>query len=362
MAARALMPFLPATNWSPSGYLCGGYYLDLATGKPHTCVAEAAFGEGARTSNRLEFVSFRSERFTVDALGYRNPTLSMLKPRIILFGSSFSLGLSLNDEETFAARLNERLGPVVFNAARVLSLELSADPILRGAEAAGVRSGWVLLEMTGRTGYGYAGPKPPSRRERVNAMAPGIQVVRRMMVNPYALVQTASFINLRLQNDRVLPNPDRGVFVVQTLRGGRRILAYRDDVSFTENPVGTESTAESVNALARELTAHGFRLAVVLIPPAYSVYRPLLEREKTGDPGGDYAAELSERIAGFGVPVFNALPALRRAAVSELVNDRLVYWPDDAHWNPAGVRVVAGQVAPWLKGLPGILKDNDAVQ
>ena len=359
--ARAVLPFLPAHLWSPAGYLCGGAYLFLPTGKPHTCVAIAAFGEGARTANRLDFLSFRRETFTVDALGYRNPPLSSLHPRIILFGSSFSLGLSLSDDETLAAQLNQRLGPVVFNASQVLSPALSIDPIMKAAHAAGLTHGLVLLETISRIPYTYAPSRPPSLRDRVNEAAPSVQVFRRLLINPFALVRITSLLNMRIQNDQILPNPDRQIFTETGLRGGRRMLVYRDDFSFTTKPAPVQLTAESIKTLHHDLKANGFKLAVIVVPPAYAVYWPLLADPQPGDdPGAQYAASLASAVADAGIPVFNALPPLREAASAELPKGRLVYWPDDAHWNPTGVSVVAGQVAPWLKSLAGL--DQDALQ
>jgi len=342
MLARAAAPLLPAGPWSPSGYQCGSYYLFLPSDHAHSCTADAAFGEGARVANRLDFVHFRREKFTVDARGYRNLP-SGRKPGIILFGSSFSLGLSLNDEDTLSAQLSRRLPNAVYNASNVLNRDFSAEPLTRAAASLNVHNGWVLLEVLNRSPYGY-GPPPRSTR------AP-FQSVERRFKNPFALTRISSLLNMRLQNDVLLPNPDKFRFPEEELADGRHMLFYIDDKNFFLHPADPRPTAEAVEHLRDELARAGFKLAVVLVPTGYTVYYPLLRDAPGPDTGAAYMASLARQLSGAGVPAFNCLPLLRSAA-----EHTQVYWPDDAHWNPQGVETVANSLAPWLRSL------TDAVQ
>jgi hypothetical protein len=346
------MPFLPSGPWSPSGYHCASYYLLLALGSQHGCVAQAAFGEGARVANRLDFVSYRSEKFTVDARGYRNPPLAQLTPKVILAGSSFSLGLSLNDGDTLAGQLNRRLGPVVYNASKVLNPALSAGLAIESAREIGMERGWVLLELLNRAAYQYAGPQAgvaAGFRARILRAAAPLQSFERRVKDPFALSRLTAMVNMRLQNDSLLPNPDRWRFAEEELSNGRRMLFYLDDVKFFAAPHGLEETVQSVTRIREDLLKRNLRLAVVLIPSGYSVYWPLLRNGGSGvDSGEAYMTALAGQLDASGIPVLNCLPRLREAAARELAGGGLVYWPDDAHWNPKGVAVAADAIAPWL--------------
>jgi hypothetical protein len=108
--ARGVVGWLPAGPWSPSGYQCGS------------------------------FAPFRREKFTVDERGYRNLPAEG-KARMILFGSSFSLGLALNDEDTLSAQLSRQLGYTIYNASDVLSHSLTAGPVSRAAQAVNMEKG-----------------------------------------------------------------------------------------------------------------------------------------------------------------------------------------------------------------------------
>jgi len=351
VAVRLALPFFPSESWSESGYHCAMYHAFLPLGVSHTCVAGKAFGEGARVANRLDFVSFRSEKFTVDARGYRNPPLAQMRPRVILLGSSFSLGLSLNDEDTIAAQLNRRLGPVVYNASKVLNRDLSAEPLVETAHEIGMERGWVLLELINRGAYSYQPAAPHSRFAAILDRAAPLQSFQRRLKDPFALSRITALINMRIADDRVLPNPDRWRFPEEELINGRHMLFYVDDRNFALNPESPQITVESVAHLRDELRRRGLRLAVMLVPNGYTVYWPLLRERRGDDRGGRYFTELSEGLASRAIPAFNCLPRLRAAAGRELAGNRLVYWPDDAHWNPEGVSVAAEGLAPWLGGL-----------
>jgi hypothetical protein len=348
MVARVAVAFLPAGPWSPSGYHCGSYFLFLPASRPHTCIADAAYGEGTRVANRLDFLEYRREKFTVDARGYRNLPMPGT-PRVILFGSSFSLGMSLSDEDTIGAKLARESGQVIYNASNVLHTDFSVEPILRAAESLQMPKGLVLVDILDRKSYSYV-PGAPLQRP-----AP-FQSLERRIRNPFAITRVASLLNMRLQNDWLFPNPDRFRFPEEELKNGRHMLFYLDDKNFFETATDPGPTAETIAHVRDDLAKHGLKLAVMLVPTGYTVYYPLFRVKSGADVGSQYMAGLAEQLTVAGIPVFNCLPVLRAAAARELESGRLVYWPDDTHWNPAGVQVTARALAPWLRSL------TDAVQ
>ncbi|HWE50627.1 MAG TPA: hypothetical protein VG273_12590 [Bryobacteraceae bacterium] len=358
---RAAVPWLPAGPWSPSGYQCGSYYLFLPLGRTHSCTAEAAFGEEARVTNRLEFSTFRRERFTVDEHGYRNDSLNEAgKPRVILFGSSFSLGLSLSDEDTLSAQLTRRLGYTVYNASDVLNPVLSAGPLTRAAKAINMEKGWVLLELLDRAPYYWAQTSAPTFRQRLkqqarDTLAP-LQSVERRMRNPYVVTRVSTMLNKHFENNVVLPNASTPFAPEEVLTNSRHMLFYIEDEKFFEKPADPRLTVNAVVRLREDLAREGLKLAVMLMPSGYTVYYPMFREGSGADGGGVYMEVLREQLNGAGVHVYNCLPVLREEAARELAQNRLIFWPDDAHWNPRGVAAVANALTPWLRSL------TDAVQ
>ena len=86
----------------------------------------------------------------------------------------------------------------------------------------------------------------------------------------------------------------------------------------------------------------GFQLKVVLVPDKSTVYGPLLAEPLPSADGAarfldDLAADLQDR----GVNTVSLVGPLRQAAASGLDRGEYVYWRDDTHWNPRGIRIAA---------------------
>jgi lysophospholipase L1-like esterase len=97
--------------------------------------------------------------FRTDALGHRGPTISLKKPpgtfRVIVLGSSNTMGHGVDDEETYARRLeawlNERAGQG--RRIEVVNLAVSGDSptqrLLRlQLEADALEPDWILADVT----------------------------------------------------------------------------------------------------------------------------------------------------------------------------------------------------------------------
>jgi hypothetical protein len=218
----------------------------------------------------------------------------------------------------------------------------------------------VLLEVLNRASYSWASTTPETSRSRLqrqltDAAAP-LQNVERRIKNPYPVTRVSVMLNAHIENDAVLPNPGSYLFPEGALAGGRHMLLYSDDRNFFRKPADPKLTSDAVIRLRADLTHDGLKLAVMLLTTGYSVYYPLLRDKPDADTGSAYMASLQSQLTSAGVAVYNCLPLLRAAAARELKQGRLIYWPDDEHWNPRGVKIVAGALAPWLLPL------TDAVQ
>jgi hypothetical protein len=280
------------------------------------------------------------------------------KPQAVYFGSSFGLGLGLNDEETFTAQVNRQLGPIIYNASQIFDTFLSADRFTLMARETGMEHGWIVVEILNRGSFKYT---PPSRSrlkddyraihdELLRSMVP-IVSVRRRIINPYALTRESSLLNMRLEDGRILPNPFHDLYSEEQLITGRKVLMFSDDKQFSQRPDSPNITADALLLLRDELERRGYRLAVILLPNSYSVYYPLLRNHETPDASVQYMLDLSLRLSAGGVEALNLLPEMRAAARSELNRDRMIYFSDDAHWNALGCRIAAHAAAEWLQPL-----------
>lgn len=318
------------------------------------------YGNLAAIGNQLDLREYHRVVFTTDSLGYHNPPglAASGDVAVLLFGSSFSAGTEVNDDEHFAPQLSRLIGRGVYNAApdgAVPSVVLALARQLR------LREGVVIYEH-------YEGRAPPP----LLAAPPGVESVRcRFVLGPWSTPHRCAALSrwwLRVKhsplnvfaarahrivrNDRWLPND-------AAYRVARAPLTTGDDMLFHAvrrqgdvRPV--EPMVEYGAWLAEQLAPHHLSVLVVLLPDKYTVYKPLLAvpaPEAANVPGAEYLARVERELRARGVPVVNLTEPLRQAARAALPSHRYIYWRDDTHWNVAGVRVAAEAVAPTLRRL-----------
>ena len=128
---------------------------------------------------------------------------------------------------------------------------------------------------------------------------------------------------------------------------GKRFLFYVPAVKamrWTRAERKPELIAQGIQYVADLLKQRGITLVVVLIPDKEQTYRDWLpDRLRTGPPGlaPSCLFDIEEELKGSDVRVVNLLPLFRDLASK----DRLLYWPDDTHWNPEGID--AAVAATW---------------
>lgn len=112
---------------------------------------------------------------------------------------------------------------------------------------------------------------------------------------------------------------------------------------------GVMANLTAIEALARE--SLGARMALVLVPRSYQYTdreSPLDPEAPLHEPLGPYVTEpfryFEEAASRLPYPVLSLLPAFRDSATFPL------YLVDDPHWNTAGSRLAAAEVATWLSG------------
>lgn len=120
---------------------------------------------------------------------------------------------------------------------------------------------------------------------------------------------------------------------------GKRFLFYvpaAKAMRWTRAERKPELMAEAILYVADILKERGSKLVVVLIPDKEQTYRDWLPARLRDEPPGlapSCLLDIEDALKGSDVTVVNLLPVFRELASK----DRLLYWPDDTHWNPEGI-------------------------
>jgi len=310
-----------------------------------------SYGDLAALGNFPALRQYRVERFTTDALGFRNPP-RILNEEIsaILTGDSFVVGSGVNDDETLSSRLTTSMGCVVYNAGSDAG-RVVPDEILSVARRLNLRSRLVIRLYTD----GAAVPVPPTRREiaavRLIGRLPADVRAVAGKVRGFLTVSPLQSLSGRawkaIDNGRILPNKYADNVVRATLVNG-------DTMLFQATRVDNFHRRRDLSLgywrwLREDLSKAGFDLFVVLVPGKYEVYRPFLVDPQPLSPGaGDYLNRLERALRAMDVPVLNLTPFLSGEAARSLQRGKYLYWLDDNHWNAQGTALAAAAIrAQW---------------
>ena len=310
-----------------------------------------SYGDLAALGNMPELRQYRSEVFTTDALGFRNPPGAWSRPpAAIVVGDSFVVGSGVSDDETVTSRLGALLGCPVYNAG---GIDPDPDRLLALARKLNLDRGLVIHQFA----EDFEMPAAPSEARRryqkaLAALGPEVgsfvgRVRGMLTISP---LQIASEHALKAwENGRILPNR----YVGRVVRGR---LASGDSMLFLSYFFGKFHQKREVPTaywtwLQKELRAGGLELAVVIVPSGYRVYRPFLvePKPKPGEAVDDYPGRVEDDLRRAGIPALNLTAPLSAAAAKGLQEKQYLYWRDDIHWNVQGTEVAAQAIRDGLR-------------
>jgi acetyltransferase AlgX (SGNH hydrolase-like protein) len=350
-----VLRFLPAAWFDP-------HPIDLATARPsrHSTftpnfdeVFEHWEGDGALEANLPATERRTSYRITVDSLGFRrNPFASPTESPDVLFllGRSFLIGAALADEETLPAAFTQASGLDAYNGAGVQSPE-DLDWLLKRLPRKPWMAVLVLVEDD------RLSPPPSSDESQAARVARRYPVLDRVSQDVRAFwrrwpASPLEILSRRLlksvSDDEILPNSGLHGGRQLQLPDGRPMLFRLYEVRTAQNG----RTSEDADRLARyaawwrdELARRGMNTWVLLLPSRYTVYGPWLEGGEARNSVvriEEYMYELNRQIRDHGIPTLNALPIYRASVEEQLETGELLFYREDNHWNPRGVRLIAG--------------------
>ena len=312
----------------------------------------AIYGDLAALGNLPADRVYRPETFTTDKLGYRNPPELAEQGGVdaILIGSSFARGAGVSDEDMPSAAISRATGRRVYNAADDLTAYASVDRIKALAGELRMNGGWVIVEQPDR----FDVPQVADRHDDQCTRALG-RIGLRSYCAPVSwyIYQSALKVEAQkavraLEDDRVLPNRLAANVVQRELPDGSPVLLDPVDLERANSYHSEAGSVAFYAQLRRELAAMNLKLLVVLVPNKHTVYGDLLKQVGDPPPNTDFLARLQAGLAGEQIPVVNLTDRFRAAAAAGLPNKQYVFWLDDDHWSPEGIRLGADAVnAVW---------------
>jgi hypothetical protein len=311
-----------------------------------------SYGDLSNLANLPDYRVWRRETFTTDKLGFRNPPdlVDSGKVKAILIGDSFAAGSGVPDRQTLSAQLSRR-GIITYNVA---PLRFDAKGMQAMASRLRMDEGWILFQHATGLRYVYL----------ENAM--GTWVVPRDHESPTFFsrfeynLRTPTF-PLRImadrflkswQDDRWLTNPYKNQVEVRRLKNNDTMLFFPGEVLEPTLPQNVLDSIDKMVAIYRGLNeglrSTRLRLRVVLVPDRFSAYAHLLATGAWTGGMPPYNQELDRRLRAAGVSVINLYGVIRARATADFPNFEYLYWRDDTHWNAAGIRVSAEEIARQL--------------
>jgi len=314
------------------------------------------YGDLAFVSHVPELRRERPQVFSTDGYGYRNPPGRELGPwHVLALGDSMMAGAGLSDSETLPAVLEELLGREVYNAAGPAFGDVVREERLRAAPPrfvllqsieryvvasastmALVRGGVPASGAVARVPPALTAPARPFTRERFSSAFSAATHYGALL---------ASTLHWRLLGS--LETPDCFVGT-----DGRTLFSIEEIGHRSAPPeqLGIEHSIAAVAVLRDWFAAQGSQVVYVLVPDKATVYPELVPGrfDSRLRPPSSFVDAMHARLEALGVPYVDLHSAFvaDRAAGGEPL-----YWPDDTHWSPHGVRVAARATAERLREL-----------
>ncbi len=310
------------------------------------------YGDLAALGNLRALREYRSETFTTDAYGYRNPP-AFTRPAAVLVGSSFAAGAGVSDDETPAAQLSAVHGQPVFNSAGTQSY---VEDLLSLTHRLGLRGGVVIYEALERVKFPAEAPVLPWKRPATVCSrlfpVPGLRsacadwstrLSRFQKVSPLKILAQRAY--RALENDDVLPNTLARRNVIRARLGnGDPMLFLSEEVADAGEQRSEDEAVRYFTWLQGLVRQQDLGLLVVLVPDKYTVYSPLIAGHEGPPADPAYLERLELGLHANGIAVVNLAPAFRAAAARDLARGIYIYWRDDSHWNARGIALAATEI------------------
>lgn len=329
--------------------------------KPNEQFESVVYGDLARTALLPRFRMHRTEQFTTDAYGFRNPPAPAgTAYPVVVVGDSNIVGSGSTNEHTFTADLERLLGVPVYNYGADGFRNVAAffrDPRFRQSPPAvlvwqrvehkiwGPEFAELIRQIKAEEGQEDA--EPPPRLSFRRRLSPRLQrTLAEMHVRSFwreAAILTAATIRYALWGKL------NSSVVAATDARGTPWLFHEEEISCllrTAETGGLPKAIDSVAALQEICRRRGIQLVFLPLPDKANMYRDLLSPSYGQAAIQDgFLSHLVQGVRGRGVPVVDLASAYRAA---RRASPHWLYWPDDTHWSPLGMELAAQETARLL--------------
>ncbi len=305
--------------------------------------------------------------FSTNSLGLRGPEISKEKrpgeQRVLLVGDSFTWGYGVNDNQTFAARLEQLLEGVKVINLGVTAYGLEQEYRYLQSEGLSYNPDLVVINICAndiedyhpKNGLGSGFPLPP--RKALNASDPNSSLplkTKKFLGEKSALY---SFVIGRVNSDRRLLRFLVRIGVKEKLEGYESLDANLRPALRKYPPslqAGLEQSYETL-LMIKELTdSHKIPLLLAMIPgktqfsrESLAQFISYLDYEEDDFEVDKVDRLLREFASKHGIEILIPLQDFRRASLNN--NGRSLYFPlGDPHFTAEGHDLYARSLARWI--------------
>ena len=306
----------------------------------------AGFSGSVRT---LEY----STTVNINSLGTRGAEVMPKEDRelrLLALGDSFTLGVQVEDDETFSSILAQNLSeslsrPVTVLNAGVDGFGTPQATILADRLADNIDiDGLILTFFTGNDFWDNGHYAPMNHTPQLEGQPPPVPTLSPVDQVLGRISYLYAWIKVNLNARALRANPPR----IQRYSNELRIFVTGDEtLRRAMNP-----TTAALNRLKRLCVEREWKCFVAIAPPAFVVHSERLSSTfdlVDIDPRGvdpNLPNRVASEVARANFPTIDLSSALTDAG-----SDEPLYYRFDGHWNRAGHRVVASTLTPWLTEL-----------
>ncbi|MBK9294689.1 MAG: hypothetical protein IPM57_09645 [Oligoflexia bacterium] len=298
----------------------------------------AICGDLAKLSNRMDFCQYRSEIFITDPWGYRN-TLDVFNQKndILIYGDSFTFGEGVSQEQIPAEQLSKALNAHVYNGAGKLELEYLAW-LLKNLTTTPKALLFFHLERHHRS--------PEEIKDFNKTLDNSFFSKLKILFDYYKNFNPLEIISSRFEKSfvtkNIFPNRFESNVKIEKLINNAEIIYPPSQIEKYNHPSFNQITSDTqyFTELKKLLAKKQITLHVVLVPEKYTVYANLNKNQSTTN-SEPYLNQLSNELSKNKVHSINLLPQFQVVAEKLLKNNKYIYWLDDTHWNPEGIKLAA---------------------
>ena len=299
------------------------------------------FGDLANKLKVKKFRQYRHQVFTTDPYGFRNKEASANRYcPIVVTGDSDMAGSSLSDDETFSSQLSSLLNAPVYNYAPFTPIDFLEDKRFMKRPPKILIWGNVERFIDGEIYRRYTWNKGNrgNNREKEQGNETFFRKPRLSAHMAQQVFQELRWHMTGLMHESIYHIDQESMMLFYT-PGVKQLGRDRVDRDFATIVAG-------IGRIRQRLLEKDIILLFLPIPDKENIYRHMLPGETPGkDRLHPFLVDLRVALSESGIhniDIYNIYEKLSQ-------NEPYLYFRDDTHWSPAGVKAAAEATAAYIR-------------